>query len=126
MACPRLRSCNPTDTLDKAVWTYANLQARNAGLKEGQQVVWIKTRDTPPKSWKEYFPDDDALAKEQAKWLHLNARRRKHIPGMLPAFKGMKIRIKNGSGSHYKQYGLHTGSVGTILAMQLTEKMPKT
>ena len=52
---------------NKAVWTFANLQARNTGIREGQQVVWIKTKDIPPKSWREYFPDDDALAKEQAK-----------------------------------------------------------
>ena len=87
--------------------------------------MWIKTKDTPPKSWREYFPDDDALAQEQAKWLHSNSRRRNNIPGMLPIFKGMLIRINNGSGSHYKEYGLHTGSLGTVIGMQLTENDTK-
>ena len=54
-----------------ALWTFANLQARKTSLRQGQQVVWIKTEDTPPASWKEYFLNDEALAKEQAKWLHL-------------------------------------------------------
>ena len=47
------------------------------------------------------------------------------VVGMLPVFKGMKIRINNGSGSHYKEYGLHTGSLGTVLGMQLTENDAK-
>ena len=37
----------------------------------------------------------------------------------------MPIRINNGSGSHYKQYGLHTGSLGTIIGMQVTENDAK-
>ena len=91
------------------------------GLKERKQIVWIKTKDTPPKSWREFFPDEAALAKEQAKWLHINTRRRNNIPGLLPIFEGMQIRINNGSGSHYKEYGLHTGSLGTVVGMQLSE-----
>ena len=106
---------------NQAVWTFANLQARNMGLKTGKQIVWIKTKDTPPKSWREFFPDEAALAKEQSKWLHINTRRRNNIPGLLPIFEGMQIRINNGSGSHYKEYGLHTGSLGTVVGMQLSE-----
>ena len=55
---------------NKAVWTFANLQAKDTGIRDGQQVVWIKTEDTPAASCRECDPDDEALAKEQAKWLH--------------------------------------------------------
>ena len=52
--------------------------------------------------------------------MHVNARRN-NIPDMLPVFEGMKIRINNGSGSHYEEYGLHTSSLGTVIGMQFTE-----
>ena len=54
--------------------------------------------------------------------MHLNARRRNNIPGLLPICIGMPLRINNGSGSHYKNYGVHTGTLGTVASLQLTDR----
>ena len=37
----------------------------------------------------------------------------------------MPVRINNGAGAHYKQYDLHTGSLGAVVGLQLTEKDAK-
>ena len=65
------------------------------------------------------------MAQEQAKWLHLNARKRNNIPGLLPLCIGMCVRINNGAGSYYKDYGLHTGTLGVITKFQLSESDAK-
>ena len=57
---------------NKAVWTFANLQARNVALKNGKQLFWIKNKDTPPASWREYFTDDQVLDKDSRISCNLN------------------------------------------------------
>ena len=111
--------------VNKEVWTFGNLQAKRFALSRGKQLLWIKTKDTPPASWKEYFLDDCALVKEQAKCLHLNSCRKNNIPGMLPICIDLPIRINNGARAHYKEYGLHTGSLGRVVGLQLTESDAK-
>eukprot|EP00973_Karenia_brevis_P050048 6947015-Karenia_brevis.AAC.1 len=60
---------------NQAAWTYTNLETTAFARRQNKQLLWTKTEDTPPASWTQYFLDDEALAAQQAKWLHLNARR---------------------------------------------------
>eukprot|EP00973_Karenia_brevis_P078658 10917599-Karenia_brevis.AAC.1 len=56
----------------------------------------FEPRGAAPASWAEYFPNNDALVKEQKKWLHLNARRRGSVQSMISVCHGMPNEILNG------------------------------
>eukprot|EP00973_Karenia_brevis_P036239 4997776-Karenia_brevis.AAC.1 len=34
----------------------------------------------------------------------------------------LPIRINNGAGAHYKQYGLHTGNIGSVSGVEVHEE----
>eukprot|EP00973_Karenia_brevis_P088839 12321809-Karenia_brevis.AAC.1 len=61
---------------NKAVWTCTTHQAQRFAKQHGQQLVWIRTKDTASARWAEYFLDADSPVKEQKKSLNSNARRR--------------------------------------------------
>ena len=91
----------------KAVFKYVQYCTINRARERQVQIIWMQCVDTVPSHFAGFYGSEDALHKEQDKWRHFNARKRKGIVGVVGLCIGMRYRIMDGQIGNLRDWEVH-------------------
>ena len=102
---------------NKAVFQFSVHRAQNFAAANGQQLFWMQSIDNPP-AWFAGYLSKSELEEMKHNWLQYHARKTEGILSICPCCYDMPVRITQGNGYLYKEYGVHNGSTGNLKAWE--------